>query len=596
MNRLLKTILASLLLMLLAAAPAAAQLGFQQQDYPAKTSWGMYALPGGDSSMAVLTMTFEDGWHTYSAEPTGVGKPTTVQATIEPGGMELAAVFPPGVSKPDTFDPSKTANIYDGVMRVFLPIPPDAPESGSINAQVELLFCSDTKCLPARMEIPFRPKTFSPDDLAKAELQPWWPEFLEAFGEEPVEPGGQWGFSPKPYTESLEVTSLGAALFFGLIAGLLLNLMPCVLPVISLKVSALLGSGGEPEQRRREIRTHGIFFAAGVLSWFGALAVILWKTGIAWGGIFQQPEVVAGLAIFVFVMGLSLLGLFDLPVIDLKFDSKVRSHKAQAYFTGLLATLLATPCSGPFLGGVLAWALQQPPGHIAAVFLAVGLGMSSPYLAMSVFPGVATWLPRPGAWVQHVERVVGFFLLGTVLYLINILPPAEVMPALFVMWLAVPAGWLWGLAGPGVSTGARWGLRLAGLGLLGLTLLWFYAPERESFMWTAYNPVTFEERLGREAMFVDFTADWCPTCKVIEATVLTPENLTQWREEYGVRFVQVDLSEQNPEGEELLFSLGSRSLPVAAFFPAGDDWNKPVVLRDLFTEEQVETILESYNN
>ncbi|GAB7022973.1 protein-disulfide reductase DsbD family protein [Salidesulfovibrio brasiliensis] len=557
----------------------------------------MYALPGGDQSMAVMTMTFEDGWHTYSAKPTGVGKPTSMNAVIMPGEVELAAIFPRGESKPDAFDPAQTANIYEGQMHVFLPMPPDAPKSGTIKAQVDLLFCSDTKCLPARMDVPFRPRSFSPEGLKKAELQPWWPEFLDALGEEPVEAGGKWGFTPQPYTASLEVTGLGTALLFGILAGLLLNLMPCVLPVISLKVSALLGEQHEnAEEQRKSIRTHGIFFAAGVMTWFCALAVILWETGIAWGGIFQRPEVVATLAIFVFIMSLSLFGLFDLPVIDLKFDRQARSHKAQAYFTGLLATLLATPCSGPFLGGVLAWALQQPPPHIAAVFLAVGLGMSLPYLGMALFPGIAEKLPKPGGWSRHVEQVVGFFLAGTVLYLLNILPPTELMPVLAIMWIAVPAGWLWGLAGPGLSAPARWGLRLAGVAILAVSLFWVFGPETEKFQWETYNPVTFEERLGREAMFVDFTADWCPTCKVIEATVLTPSALEEWSSEHRVRFVKVDLSEENPAGQELLFSLGSRSIPVAAYFPAGDDWKRPVILRDLFTGSQIEDVLQAHDN
>lgn len=188
---------------------------------------------------------------------------------------------------------------------------------------------------------------------------------------------------------------LGKALLFGLLAGLILNVMPCVLPVLTLKISTLLAAEGEEKERKRAFREHNILFSAGILTWFAALALLFGLAGMAWGQLFQNSAVVFVMLLLVFALGLSMFDVFHLPVLDLRVGGSHANPRLNAYSTGLLATLLATPCSGPLLGGVLGWSLMQSLPVLMTVFLATGLGMALRYLLMAWKPSLANALPRP---------------------------------------------------------------------------------------------------------------------------------------------------------------------------------------------------------
>lgn len=405
-----------------------------------------------------------------------------------------------------------------------------------------------------------------------------------------------WALMPRYFTPALEVTGLGKALLLGLLAGLVLNVMPCVLPVVSLKLSAFIaasGNNGGMRARVHGFREHNLFFAAGILTWFVLLALILAGADMAWGQLFQRPKVVFGLMLIVFMLGLSMFGIFSLPVFDLKAGS-TGSPRTQAFMTGAVATLLATPCSGPLLGGVLGWAFRQPPMVLALVFFAVGVGMALPYLLLAVRPGLVRFFPRPGAWTGILEQVVGFFLMGTTLYLLSVLPPALLFPALVTLLVTALAVWVLGTwAGPLASTGQRIAVRLLALLLICASLVWAFAPAPAAAKWESYNEATFRSLQGRVPVIVEFTADWCPNCKLLERTTLTAENTTRWARLYGARLIRVDLTRDDPAGQALLEALGSSSIPVVALFPKGLLKNSPLVLRDLFTPVQMEQALES---
>jgi len=586
---------------------------FHAQELPMQQKWGLYSVDSQQYNLdcdllAVLTISIEKGWHTYAHTPGELGKPSTL--LIELNGASLPVYYPEGTRKKDTFNPDVTVNVYEDRARLYVPIPKGTGIPFTLLGNLELLLCSDSACLPVQIEIPLYSGPTPPQKLQKASSLSWWPEFLKItkampLGEKtptsqlaPVTTTGEikWDFSPVYAQPSLEVSGLITAIFLGLLAGLILNAMPCVLPVISLKLSSVLATCSfESECNRRKVfRTHNILFSLGIMTWFVALAVLLAVTGQAWGEIFQQSWMIMTLTAIVFALSLSLFGLYSLPVIDLKFDQGTGNPKVQAYFTGLLATLLATPCSGPFLGGVLGWALTQPPAVIMTVFLSIGLGMTTPYLLLIVFPDLVRFLPKPGPWVQMVEKIVAFFLAGTCIYLINILPDTLVLPTLILVWLTVPAAWLWGKAGPELPAAKRWTFRLAGLLLFAGALAWTTMPEKRDFHWVNFEAADVAKQLGQTPMLIDFTADWCPTCKVLERTVLTEENLAKWQEKYDITFVRVDLTENNPEGEKLLHALGSRSIPVAAFIGLGENARRPIVLRDIFTASQLENLLKSY--
>lgn len=618
------------LLLLALFTPLSASAADRHEDLPLATSWASYSLgqqaraeAGLEARrVAVLFLEPDEGWYTYSHSPGGFAKPTKLSASL--GKTPLPVLYPAGQPKADPLDPGALVNAYAGKTPLFILLPEDGKgKAPSLVAKLELLLCTKDKCLPASIDLAFvLPKGNLPD----VRQQPWWPALLAAaktgdkpapaktaFAAPPAEaPQGQpaadlalsgegqpasagaWSdLRPRYFQPELEVGGLVKAVLLGLLAGFILNFMPCVLPVISIKLSALMAgsSNAEAGQRRARFREHNLYFASGILLYFLILSAILGATGLAWGQIFQQPVIVMSLTALIFALSLSLFGVFSLPIVDLKIDQMTTHPKLQALFTGLLATLLATPCSGPFLGGVLGWTLMQPPWVISSVLLAVGAGMALPYLVLVLFPGLARLFPRPGAWTGHLEKGVGLLLMGTCIYLISILPEARLIPVLILLWFTALGAWVWGLAGPGFDTAKNVLLKLLAVLLIAAGFWLGLRPATVVTQMDAYSEASLRAVLGKETVIVDFTADWCPSCKVLEQTTLTPARLGDMKKRFGLRLMRADLTEQNPEAEALLHALGSKSIPVLAIFPKNSP-EHPLVLRDLFTPTQFEEALE----
>ncbi|GAB6037338.1 hypothetical protein JCM15519_18970 [Fundidesulfovibrio butyratiphilus] len=582
------------LILVIACPPVAAQDPLA----PVALRWELFVAPGAQK-LAVLWLAPAPGYKTYSHDPGPSGMPTTVDVRLGPSGQELTPLYPPGKPAPDLYEKNITVNVYAGPTPVFVPLPRELPSDFSLQATVSLLACSDVSCWPMRTETVFSGReTASPQP---AEIQPWWREFLVlAKPDEPLPPPEPerlpWRFSPRNPEAALEVHNLMRAIPLALLAGLVLNLMPCVLPVATLKLSGLLAfmSSRDARERRRLLRDHNVFYSLGVLAYFALLAAILGAAGLAWGQFFQRPGLILGAAAALLALGLSLFGVVHLPVVDLKFGARemAAGHdpRSQAFLTGLLSTLLATPCSGPFLGGVLAWTLMQPVLVVVTVFLCIGLGMASPFLLMAARPDLVRFLPRPGPWMEHFEKLAGFLLLGACLYFLTILPQAMLPAALLALLLTGFACHAWGawtnLSQPPLL---RWGVRSLALAVAVAACLWALDPPGPHLdAWKPFDPERFSEALGRENMLVDFTADWCPTCKALEKTVLTRSTLARLKAHHRVTLVRVDITREDPKAMELLRALGSASIPVAALFPAGADAARPVVLRDLFSTEQLE--------
>jgi len=609
MRKIFRPLLAVLLLLGLSISAAQAQE--RHGDSPLSTGWEAFSLgpearaQSGFASahLAVLFIEPDAGWYTYAQNPGGFGKPTRLAARLAPGTPQLTVYYPPGTRKQDAFDPSVTVNAYLGRTPLFVPLPESAVLPQTITASLELLLCTRDKCLPAQVDLRFA-ITGKPA-LPEASGQPWWPALLAAVklqgqtqtlaaASAPVAAAspadvGQWkGLKPRYLQPGLEVGGLTKAILLGLVAGFILNFMPCALPIISIKLSSLLACGGTTTETRRrtKIREHFFFLALGALAYFMFLAALFGFTDLAWGQLFQQPGVVLALAVIVFALSLSLLGVFSLPVIDLKFDQMTTHPRLQSFFTGMLTTLLATPCSGPFLGGVLGWALLQPPGVITTVLLCIGLGMASPYLLICVFPALVRFTPKPGPWTGYVERLVALFLMGTCIYLLNILPESMLVPTLILLLITSVSCSLWGFAGPGFDSRRALALKLLAVLLIAAGAYVVLQPGVKT-QWERYSTQALTSKLGTELVLVDFTADWCPTCKVLEQTNLTAERMKRLQDAYGLRLIKADLTERNPEAEALLAALGSKSIPLLAIFPKKSP-QEPVVLRDLFTPQQLE--------
>jgi len=604
----------------------------QDDGLPVEIAWDLFRNPepaaGQPPLVLVVWFTPSEGHYAYGHEPGPTGQPTDLDLTPPPG-VEAEIFYPRGTLKPDGFDPSLEVEVYEGRTPIFVALSGAGAEELLLAGELRMLLCSDTSCWPVKHELVVDGATLAPGALAEGPPQAWWPTFQTLLAGEPAETAGTqpeplqpalapqaepeapepaagpdadatagieaMDIEPQYFQPALEVHGVGKAALFAILAGFILNFMPCVLPVVSLKLSTLVAATGVDESgaKTRQFREHNVFFALGILIYFAVLGIVLGAAGLAWGQLFQKPGLVMGVTAVVFGLGLSLFGVFDLPVVDLKTGARAKSHRTQALFTGLLATLLATPCSGPFLGGVLGWTLTQAPSTIVAVFLCIGLGMSLPYVLMAFRPGLVRLFPRPGGWTVFLERIVGFFLMGTCIYLLHILPASYTLSALVLLLATAFAAWMWGswtgLADPAPK---RFSIRILALLLVAGTAVWAFQPPQPGAHWTEFKGPEFREMLGQQNLLIDFTADWCPNCKVLEKTTLAPDNLEEWQEQYDLTLLQADITEEHPAAQALLQQLGSQSIPVVALFPKGDASRAPLVLRDVFTPAQLDRALQ----
>jgi len=558
---------------------------------------------------------------------------------LQARGQALPVRSPAPVPKQDTPFAAVTfpgsgdgkSDIYAGPVTFWTEFPMSPPGLGGAAVRVRMsgLLCSEGSCMPASGELEL---AFSAAEMATLPLasgQSWWTSLRPgeevlipppdwALGEEvfpkdgargapastaqsagqPVSKSGEYAalyatLEPAFSNPALEVQFIGGALLFGLIAGLLLNLMPCVLPVVSLKFSALMAVStmSDRQEQARTFKVHCLIFAVGIMAWFVVLALLLGVAGWAWGELFQQPVVLALLGMLLFILGLSLFGVLHLPIFDFKVSSDKHPHW-QSFASGLLATLLATPCSGPLLGGVLAWAIRQPLPVLILCVLSVGVGMALPYCVLAVFPRLVHLLPRPGPWTLRLEQLLGFFLMGSVVYLATLLPKEWLPPYLFTLFAVALACWLWGQIGHLVAGRLRQIIaRVTAVAVVLLAVWWGSYAIRTDTTWEPFDPQIFSELLGNEPMLLEFTADWCPSCKVLEYTTLNETRMADLRRRYNVRTIRVDLTRDEGAGRygmELLKALGSTSIPVLALFPVGENAHQPVILRDLVTPAQLE--------
>lgn len=574
-------------------------------------------VPAG-SLLGVYWVTPAPGWYAYAHKPGPTGIPTTIQAMLAPEENFLQIFYPPGIVKEDSLEPGMMVEAFVEATPIFLEFPPELHPGVALQLHLRMLLCSERSCWPVDILQEFAFEQLQ-ERMAKADnnqiqRMDWVDQLLVATAGNTRKPfvrqtgpvsidqapvtAAAGRLEPVSFQPGLEVRGLGKALLLALLGGLILNLTPCVLPVVSLKLRGLIPdtNAGGLESQRKAFRDHNQLFALGILTFFIFLALLLSFTGMVWGQLFQNPTTVILLATLLLALSLSLFGVFNLPVIDLKLGRKGQSSmsaEGQAYFTGMLATLLATPCSGPFLGGVLAWTLIQPPLAVAGVFFCVGLGMASPYFLVSFFPSLVRLVPKPGNWTLYLEKALGFLLLATCIYLLTFLPGEFLFPVLTLFWVTGMAAWIWG-GWTSLSHTAlrRWSVRALALVLVLAAGGWALTAKPVASHWETFSGQLYAKALGQDRMLVEFTAEWCPNCKFLEKIVLTPKNLAPLQDKYGLRLIKVDLTHDNPAGMDLLRSLDSQSIPLVAIFERGDTAHQPLILRDLFTLGQLEQALE----
>lgn len=403
--------------------------------------------------------------------------------------------------------------------------------------------------------------------------------------------GQEYNFAVQPFYQGLEVESMAKALLFGLLAGFILNFMPCVLPVVALKLRAFMGVKSEESKKR--FREHMVFFASGIMAWFAVLAVLLGILGFTWGQLFQEYWLMLALCALVFVLSLSLFGVFHLPIFNVGSGAQ-KNPKIDAFFSGFLATLLATPCSGPLLGGVLGFALTQPFYAVLGIFLCMGFGMALPYAVFACRPDMVRFMPRAGNWLLVMEKALAFFLLGTALYLFSLLPVFLHIKALVLFLVLAVCLFVWG-KWAGLYLRGKFKL-FAGMGLAAFCVfvfaVLFVVPlhKEDRQYWQAFQKQEFFAQLGQKNIVIKFTADWCPTCKVLEQTVFTQSNMDALAED-DIVFMLADMTRFDEDRQKLLTALESASIPLLAVFPKSSPYS-PFIVRDIYTFETVKNVLD----
>jgi thiol:disulfide interchange protein/DsbC/DsbD-like thiol-disulfide interchange protein len=364
--------------------------------------------------------------------------------------------------------------------------------------------------------------------------------------------------TPSGSSSGTTIGALFATLVSALLGGLILNLMPCVFPVLGIKIVGFVNQSGN---ERRQVTLHGVAFTLGVLVSFWALAGVLavLRAGgaqLGWGFQLQSPAFVFCLAVVMLVFALSLSGVFEFGLSAMGIGSKLQTKDGYAgtFFTGVLATVVATPCSAPFLAPALGAALALPTAQAFLVFSAIGIGLSSPYLLLSIFPQAVKWLPRPGRWMETFKQLMAFPLYATVAYLIWVLDgqvrESGLLMALLGLTVVAMAVWLYGrYSSPGVSPRhSRFGLVGALVMLvLGLQLGWPRAAAASDVTWEPWSIERVQQlRAENRVIYVDFTARWCATCQANKKLVFGSDEVKRYFRTRNVATLRADWTNSDP--------------------------------------------------
>lgn len=397
------------------------------------------------------------------------------------------------------------------------------------------------------------------------------------------------------------------AIFSACLGGLILNLMPCVFPVLSIKV---LGFVRQSESHPGEVKWQGLLFGVGVLSSFLILAGLLLflRAGgdqLGWGFQLQSPLFVGGLAILFFAIGLNLMGVFEVgaSLMGLGAHPGSGGGRGESFFSGVLATLVATPCTAPFMGSALGFALSQPAAGALMIFAGLGIGMAAPYVLLSFFPQLGRYLPRPGAWMESFKQWMAFPLFATVIWLLWVLGlQVDVggMTALLAALLAVAmAAWIYGRWGnPSRSVSVQWLARGAALILVLGGLAYAHenlqiaetesqpgAAKTDAYgqVWEPYSPERIEAlRAEGRPIYIDFTAAWCATCQVNKRLVFGSEEVRAKIRELNMALVKGDWTRRDPVITKALESFDRAGVPLNVLYGKGPD-APPKVLPEVLT-------------
>jgi len=558
----------------------------------------------GEPVTLTVSLALRDNWHTYSIRE-GEGFPTVLELdTID--GLEAVGAFkesPEPVVK--QLDGKDSFNFYNKVewTHEFKRIG-DKPVglSGSFRIQV----CEGTKqCLaPKKQVFAFgtaqTAKSLEGAERIGAGSLPKGP--ANFVSEPPLAPAFDLQGTQFDIAEESDSTTLWGALVFAFIGGLTLNIMPCVLPVLAIKILSIVQQAGESRGR---ILLMNIVYTLGVISVFALLATLAAFFSLGWGQQFQKEWFRVATVLIVFVCGLNLLGVFEILLPGMLSQAAGggdhREGYLGAFMTGIFATLLATPCSTGYMTYALAWSVKQTTPVIYLVWCTMGLGMALPYLVIGVFPWLIKFLPRPGMWMVQFKQASAFAMFGAAIWFLMAIDQRNLLPVLTAcVGLGLGLWMIGGLYDRESSLRRKSIVRMTSFVTTFLICTIAYrmhtaatAPPPDSELpWVAFNQEKLIElRKSGKPVLIDFTADWCAICKQNERLALNTINTAQFVRNNGITTMVADFTNESDEILRWLDHFKSISVPLTVVVPP-DPNAKVIRLAGAFSEAKLLSTLE----
>jgi thiol:disulfide interchange protein len=536
-----------------------------------------HAISGVSVSLNVQ-LDIAPGWHIYGENPGEVGVPTRITWPQAMPGLAISDMSWPTPSRFETAG-IESWGYESSVTFPFLVTLPEALSVGDrvpFVAEIRWLACADL-CIPGSA-------TVTGSLLIGADMVPN-PRFSEILGES------------KPVSTTTGAPLLWVMILSAFVGGLILNVMPCVFPVLSLKLFQLLPKSTEAVddvQRKKVTLRHDVLaYASGIMVSFWVMAMVLLILRqtlgvVGWGIQLQYPVVVFGLMILFFVLALNFFGVFEIGLSAQKLGQLSGSHAKREFLSGVLIVLVATPCTAPFLGAAIGFALSQAAWVTLLVLTAMGLGLASPMVIVAFFPGLLRGLPKPGPWMVTVRQLLGFPMLASVIWLLWVLlqqwGEAQMVPLLGVLLGAAVLLWFVGVC----QHRGRFRLGaivlflvivLSGLAYRGLVPDAGVSRAYAESAFVPFSETTLQQALAAgRPVFVDVTAAWCLTCQVNKKTVLETEAAQAFFSQNDVLLLVADWTAQDDAITQYLASFGRSGVPMYVYYAPG---KAPVVLPEL---------------
>ena len=522
--------------------------------------------------------------HYYARPETAPASGYELKVSAKSNGLYFGdAVFP----KWEIFnDPvGSKVEVYAGDFTVFIPITaartPTETTAANVEVTISGITCTSMLCLP-----PFEKTLQTQIDYSQRDS--WRPISLEASSETetPMETFGGANYST------------WFALTLAFLAGVILNIMPCVLPVIPLKVLSIFEQAKESKARCIAL---GLSFCLGIVLFFTALAVLNivlrlgYGTVLQWGDHFRNPAFLGGMALLMVVLALFMFGVFTVtPPSSIAGKSGPRKGLAGSVAMGFLAAILSTPCSFAILTAAFAWAQTQKLPLATVAILLIGVGMASPYAILTSIPSLLKYLPKAGRWSELFKQTMGFVLLIVAVWLVAALPETHSNAVLYFGVILAFCIWMWGgwvtFSTPAIR---KWVIRTIAIVFAIAVGLWLLPPNRSHAIdWQPYDADRIDNTIKQQRpVLIEFMADWCLTCKAVEKTVFARRDIAKLIKDKGVLAIKGDTTvRENPASVDLKERYKEPGVPVSILFVP--DKQEPVRLHGLLIGDKLKELLE----